>query len=266
MTASRGPSPRFAAERQQVILDQLVASGRVDAARIADELGVSNESIRKDLALLDERGLLRRVHGGAIPLLHELRTELEINQRTSFAREKDLIARAARKHVPPGGSLLLDSGSTTARLAALLPTDQTLFVCTNSLPIATVLASRPSTTVLLLGGTVRRQTMAGVGPTTLNALAAVNVDVAFVGTNAISTTRGLTTPDEQEAMVKHAELTTARRRILLADHSKVGRESLCRYADLADLDLLITDDGISDRNVDAITAAGVEVEIAGRLP
>lgn len=263
MTAARGTPPRFAAERQQVILDQLSASGRVDAARIADELGVSNESIRKDLALLEEHGLLRRVHGGAIPRQHELRAELDIDQRTSYAREKDLIARAALKHLPTGGSLLLDSGSTTARLAALLPADQTLFVCTNSLPIASVLASRPATTVLLLGGTVRRPTLAGVGPITLNALAGVNVDVAFVGTNAISTTRGLTTPDEQEAIVKHAMLVSARRRVLLADHSKVGRESLCRYAELSDLDLLITDDGISGRDVDAITAAGVEVEIAG---
>ena len=265
MTAPRGAPTLFAAERQQVIIDQLAASGRIDAARIAEELGVSNESIRKDLALLEEHGLLRRVHGGAIPALHELRAELDLGQRTTYAREKDLIARAALRHVPPGGSLLLDSGSTTARLAALLPADQTLFVCTNSLPIATALASRPLTTVSLLGGTVRRATLAGVGPVTLNALARVNVDVAFVGTNAISITRGLTTPDEQEALVKHAELGTARRRILLADHSKVGRESLCRYAELADLDLLITDDGISGRDIDAITAAGVEVEIAGRI-
>ena len=110
---------------------------------------------------------------------------------------------------------------------------------------------------------MRRPTLAGVGPITLNALAGVNVDVAFVGTNAISTTRGLTTPDEQEAIVKHAMLASARRRILLADHSKFGRESLYRYAELSDLDLLITDDGISGRDVDAITAAGVEVEIAG---
>ena len=257
------PHALFAPERLEFVLRQLAARGRIDAARVATELGVSNESIRKDLALLERRGLLRRVHGGAIPL-HELRAEPPMEARTSLSAEKDVIARAALAHVPTGGSVLLDAGSTTARLAELLPADQALFVCTNSLPVASILTTRTAATVRLLGGTVRRPSLAGVGQVTLDGLAMINVDVAFLGTNGVSLQRGLTTPDEQEGIVKHAMLATARRRILLADHSKIGRENLCRYAELTDLDVLITDDGIADHDAQAIEAAGVEVQIAER--
>ncbi len=255
----------FAAERQETVLRRLTTAGRVDAANLAAELGVSGESIRKDLALLEERGLLRRVHGGAI-LLHELRSEPDIKDRTAFADEKQAIARLALDHVPAQASILLDAGSTTAALAALLPTDSSLFVCTNSLSIAAVLTDASAVTVQLLGGTLRRPSRAAVGPATISALQAINVDVAFLGANAVSGSRGLTTPDEYEGMTKRAMFAAARRRILLADHSKFGKESLHRYAELADLDLVVTDSSISDEALRAIDSAGVEIQIAERAP
>lgn len=260
----RTTRPLFAAERHEALLRKLTGTGRIDAAALAVELGVSSESIRKDLALLEERGLLRRVHGGAI-LLHELRSEPEIGARINFAAEKQAIARAALEFVPVKGSILLDAGSTTARLVTLLPADSALFVCTNSLPIAAALTELSAVTVQSLGGTVRRQSRAGVGPLTVTALASVNVDVAFLGANAISSTRGLTTPDEQEGMTKKAMFAAARRRILLADSSKFGRESLHRYADLADLDVVITDPGISDEATAALTAAGVDIHLTRKV-
>jgi DeoR family fructose operon transcriptional repressor len=253
---------RFAEQRQQFVLQQLAALGRVEAARLAAELGVSTESVRKDLAVLETRGLLRRVHGGALPV-PDLTFEPPVDQRTSFMAEKDAIAHAALAHIPPGGSILLDAGSTTARLAALLPADQHLFVCTNALPIAMLLLSRPSITVRTLGGTVRRPTLAEVGQFAGEALGQINVDVAFLGSNGVSFTRGLTTPDEQEAVVKTQMHRAARRRILLVDHSKFGRESLCRHAELSDIDLLITDSGVSRSDLKALHRAGVRVEVAG---
>lgn len=255
------PTLRFAAQRQQFVLQQLAALGRVEAARLATELGVSTESVRKDLAVLETRGLLRRVHGGALPI-HELTFEPRVDQRTSFMAEKDAIAHAALAHIPPGGSVLLDAGSTTTRLAELLPADQELFVCTNALPIAMLLLSRPSITVRTLGGTVRRATLAEVGQFAGEALGQINVDVAFLGSNGVSFTRGLTTPDEHEAVVKSHMRRAARRRILLVDHSKFGRESLCRHAELSDIDLLITDSGVSRADLKALDRAGVRVEVA----
>lgn len=250
----------FAPLRQQRILDQLASHGRVEAGRLAVALGVSTESIRKDLAVLENRGLLRRVHGGAIAV--DGRTfEPAIHARTANAAEKRAIARAALAHVPTTGSILLDAGSTTAQLAQLLQSGQ-LLVCTNSLPIAVALAGRAGVSVRCLGGTIRRPSLAGVGPVPLNALDAINVDVAFLGTNAISFDRGLSTPDEQEAMVKNRMLGAADRRILLADHSKFDRQSLCRHAELTDFDLVITDAGIPAGARAALDRAGVSVEIA----
>jgi len=252
----------FAAERQQRVLTELAQRGRVEAAALAAQLEVSTESIRKDLATLEERGLLTRVHGGAIPV-RQLTFEPLIGQRTEHSAEKLAIATAALAHVDPAASVLIDAGSTTAALAALMPSDHTGLVCTNSLPIALTLAERGITGLHILGGAVRRRTLAGVGRTTLDGLAAVNVDVAFLGTNGISLTRGLTTPDEDEALVKNRMLATARRRILLADSAKFGLESLCQHATLSDIDVLITDAGVSQRDVEHLTAQGVEVQIAG---
>ena len=129
-------SIRFPAQRHDYVLRQLAEHGRVEAARLADELGVSTESIRKDLTVLEDRGLLRRVHGGAIPV-RNLSAEPAVEERTSFLDEKAAIARTALSHLPPaGGSIILDAGSTTARLADLIPADRELLVYTNALAVA----------------------------------------------------------------------------------------------------------------------------------
>jgi DeoR family fructose operon transcriptional repressor len=254
------PRIRFPQQRQEYVLAQLSAHGRVEAARLAEELGVSSESIRKDLGILEERGLLRRVHGGAIPV-RKLTFEPAVHERTEFGPEKEAIAKAALAHVPPGGTILIDAGSTTARLAELLP-DAPLAVYTNALPVASTLAAKPSIAVRTLGGTIRRPTLATVGQDALDQLASINVDVGFLGTNGISFSRGLTTPDDSEAAVKSAMVGAASRRILLADHSKFGLVSLCRHASLTDLDLLITDSGISASDLAGLEEIGVPVEIA----
>ena len=115
---------------------------------------------------------------------------------------------------------------------------------------------------MLLGGRIRPVTMAGVDDWAARALGEINVDVAFLGANAISIDRGLTTPDNAEAATKRLMLHSAQRRILLADHSKLGRVSLCKHADLADIDLFITDDGIPSDELDALRATGLMVELA----
>jgi DeoR family transcriptional regulator, fructose operon transcriptional repressor len=259
---SVAPQARFAAERQAHVMAELARLGRVAVSLLAADLEVSTESIRKDLAALEEQGLLRRVHGGAIPV-RELTFEPQVEHRTEYTAEKHAIARAALTHLTRTTSVLIDAGSTTAVLAAVLPSDHAGLVCTNSLPIGLSLAARGVRNVRMLGGAVRRPTLAGVGRTTLDALDAVNVDVAFLGTNGISRRRGLTTPDEEEALVKNRMLATARRRLLLADSSKFGLESLCWHAGLGDIDLLITDPGVADDDVAFLEAAGVQVEIAG---
>ena len=222
---------------------------------------MTNETVRKDLIELERQGLLRRVHGGAVPI-EDLSFEPDVSARTEFADEKQRIAKAAFVHLPAEGSVLLDAGSTTSRLADILPTDRSLTVFTNALPIALRLLNRPKLTVHTLGGRLRGPTSAEVGFWADRALRGLNVDVAFLGTNGISLDRGLTTPDPAEAATKQLMLSSARRRILLADHSKVGRVSLCKHGELRDIDLLITDSGLPEDQRAELAAAGLSMECA----
>ncbi|WP_327392934.1 DeoR/GlpR family DNA-binding transcription regulator [Streptomyces sp. NBC_01186] len=254
--ASGASRQQYAAERQQALLRAVRVEGRLDAAETAERLGVSAETIRRDLVLLERQGLLRRQHGGAVPA-ESLSLEPPTAERTGYQREKRRIAQAALEHVPAEGSVLLDAGSTTACLAEMFPGDRELTVFTNTLPLALTLVGKPRLDVHTLGGRVRARTLAEVDHWAMRTLSEIRVDVAFLGTNAISVERGLSTPDTSEAAIKRLMYRTARRRVLLADHHKVGRERLYQYAELSDIDLLITDTGLSDKDAAQLTDAGI---------
>jgi DeoR family transcriptional regulator, fructose operon transcriptional repressor len=239
-------------ERQQWIVEHARSVGRVEVTALAEDLEVTTETIRRDLKVLERHGVLRRVHGGAIPV-ERLGFEPGLAARDAvLTGEKERIAKAALAELPGEGSILLDAGTTTARLAEALPLDRELVVLTNGLPIAMSLAGRPNLTVLLVGGRVRGRTLAAVDTWALHALADSYVDVAFLGTNGVSVERGLTTPDTTEAAVKRAMVSSARRTVLLADHTKVGSDHLARFADLDDIDVLITDSGVEAEDAERL--------------
>ena len=252
----------YAAERQQRIIAEARRAGRVEVTALADSLGVATETIRRDLTALERRGSLRRVHGGAIPVE---RLEVEPSLATRSGRLTDVkrrIAARALDQLPSGGSIILDAGTTTGAVAELLPPDLDLTVLTNSLSTASVLATHPGVSLYLLGGRVRGQTGAAVGDWTVRALTDVVVDVAFIGTNGFSVARGVTTPDQSEALVKRAMVASARTVIVLSDSSKAGDAHLHRFADLADIDVLITDTDLDDDVAAEIRAAGPDVVTA----
>ena len=249
----------YAEERQQVILERARAKGRVDVAALAEEFVVTTETIRRDLTVLERHGVLRRVHGGAIPV-ERLGFEPTLSVReTVMTEEKERIARAALAELPESGTILLDAGSTTARLADALPVDRELTVVTHSVNIALTLVTRPNVTVMLVGGRLRGKTLASVDAWALQALRDTFVEVAFIATNGISVERGLTTPDPAEAMVKKAAIAAGRRCVLLADHTKVGNDHFARFADLGDIDTFITDKDVDDEVAAEIAAAGPKV-------
>jgi DeoR family fructose operon transcriptional repressor len=231
-------------------------------ALLAAEFSVTTETVRRDLTVLERHGLLRRVHGGAIPV-ERLGFEPALATRDSLmTAEKDRIAKAALAEVPVEGAILLDAGSTTARLAEELPTDRELTVVTHSVTIAMALSARPNLTLMLVGGRLRGRTLAAVDAWALQALVDTFVEVAFMATNGISVERGLTTPDTAEAMVKRAAIACARRTVLLADHTKVGNDHFARFADVSAIDTFITDTGIDPRVADDLAAAGPRVVTA----
>lgn len=249
----------YATERQQEILARARRDGRAEVKDLADALDVTPETVRRDLTALERRGLLRRVHGGAIPV-ERLGIEPAVADRESrMAGQKERIAKAALDELPDGGSIILDAGTTTIRLAEMLPTERELTVVTHSLPVAMLLAARPNITLHLLGGTVRGRTLAAVGPWAENAMADVYADVAFLGTNGLTTERGLTTPDLVEARVKRALVAAARRTVVLTDHTKFGRVDFAHVAPLSAVDTLITDSELEPDLAEEIEAAGPRV-------
>ena len=254
----------YAEERQQAMAQLVAERGRVSVAEISEQFDVTTETVRRDLSVLERIGLLRRVHGGAVPATALAVMEAGLGERDQAnTSEKERIARAALDQLPAAsGTVLLDAGSTTSRLASLLPRDLRLTVVTHAVPVAARLAGSPQVELHLLPGRVRSTTQAAVGAETVEALHRLRADVAFLGTNALSIDHGLSTPDHEEAATKRAMVTSARRVVCLADSSKVGTESPVRFAELAEVDVLVTDDGIAAADRRALERAGVEVVVA----
>ena len=253
----------YAPERHRAIAGLVSQQGRVAVSEIAATFGVTTETARRDLAQLERAGLLRRVHGGAVPTAALAGAEPGLADRDVLhAAQKDRIARAALDLLPSsGGSVLLDAGTTTGRLAALLPTDRQLLVVTHAVPLAARLAGVPGIALHLIGGSVRGTTQAAVGPDTVRLMADLRADVAFVGTNALLPGYGLSTPNPDEAAVKRVLVAAGRQVVVLADSSKLGREHLVRFATIADIDVLITDDAIPTGTARELEQDGVNVVI-----
>jgi DeoR family fructose operon transcriptional repressor len=254
----------YAEERQQAMAQLVSERGRLSVAAISEQFDVTTETVRRDLSVLERMGLVRRVHGGAVPTSSLAVIESGLGERDQAnTAEKELVAKAALDQLPPpGGTVLLDAGSTTGRFASLLPRDHRLTVITHAVPIAARLAVHPQIELHLLPGRVRTTTQAAVGADTVTALHHLRVDVAFLGTNGITVEHGLSTPDHDEAAAKRAMVGAARRVVCLTDASKVGTEASIRFAALDEIDVLVTDSSIDDDDRQAFEDAGAEVVVA----
>ena len=251
----------YAVERRQAIATLIEERGRGDVTELASRFEVTPETIRRDLTELEQRRFLRRVHGGAISI-HRFRSEPAIAEKAAaMATEKAAIATAALSFVPEHGSVLLDAGTSTMALAQVFP-ERELTVFTHSVAIAVELAARRALQPYVIGGRLRTRTLANVDDWALRQLAALRVDVAFVGTNGFSVERGLSTPDPAEAAVKHAICLAAAQTVVLADHTKLDQESAMRFAAIDEFDVLISDRGLAEGDRQALEEAGIEVVLA----
>jgi DeoR family fructose operon transcriptional repressor len=256
---------RYPPERQRAITDLLLAleDRRATVLQISERLEVTTETVRRDLDVLERRGLLRRIRGGA-QLLDA--TPFEVALAARHAEQFDDKRRIAARLVdelPDGGVMVLDSGSLTLFLAQVIPRDRGLTVVTNNLPAARHLADYEQVRVITLPGTIRGLTSAAVDAWTSRRLQTLTVDVAVVGVNGMSVAQGLTTTNPEEASTKRAMLMTARRRIVPVISSKLGRNSFCSFAAVSELDLIVTDLLAPEAIVAELSAAGPEVVVVG---
>lgn len=254
------PAQPFRPERLRRLTEMIQTHGRLTVAEAAAELRTSTETIRKDLVTLEGQGVLRRVHGGALHV-ESMTHEPEVATRGANVEEKRRIAEAALAHLPQAGAIFIDAGSTTEELVRLFP-NRRLTVFTNTLTVASALAALSEVRVHTLGGRVRAETLAEVGSQALATISTLSFDLAYVGTNAISVERGLSTPDVEEASVKAAMIRNAERSCLLADHTKFARTSLVRYAGVEELDLIVTGRELDAQHRSALKGLDVEVSYA----
>ncbi len=251
-------------ERQRAITSLLMVQDgrRASVALISEQLKVTTETVRRDLDVLERRGVLRRVRGGA-----ELMDSTPFEQALAARHaeqfdDKVLIARRLVAELPPDGVVVLDSGSLTFVCAQAMPRDRPLVVVTNNLPAAQYLADYENLRVFTLPGTIRGLTSAAVDSWTTRRLGTLTADVAIIGVNGLTPSHGLTTTNPEEAATKRAILLAARRRVVPVISGKLGRNSFCSFAAVNEIDLVITDRAANSELVRELAAAGPEVAIA----
>jgi DeoR family transcriptional regulator of aga operon len=244
-------------ERFGRILELLARDRTVTVAALAAELGVSDATVRRDLQALGEQRLLERSHGGAVA--HGTAHELPVRYRTGRSDEKRRIARAAAELVTDGLAVALTGGTTTTEVARTLAARQGLTVVTNALNIAFELAVRPNLKLIVTGGVARSASYELVGSLAEATLGGLYVDVAFLGVDGIDAERGLTTQSEVEAATNRTLIDRAKRTVVVADASKLGRVAFARIAGVDRAELLITNTGADADEVERLRAAGVEV-------
>lgn len=247
----------WAKERHQRILSMLTANRQVSANDLAEMMGVSRETVRRDLLNLEETGKVARVHGGAV--LPEARTENPFRQRmTTQIRAKSEIARKAVGLILPGQTVMVDAGSTTAVFARELAKVPGISVITNSLDIATTLQAADMD-VVLLGGRIAADVPATVGELTLSEIRRFEVDLCFSAPVALHPAKGTFFYDLQEAEISATMAAQALRPVALADHTKLGATSRVRSWEVDAIGTLVTNRSASAAQLDAFRAAGVEV-------
>ena len=226
---------------------------------LADELSVSESTIRRDLKQMDEKNLVQRSHGGALPV-KKLAGEASFDQRSVQNLDaKKAIADRALNEVLEGQVVFFDSGTTVLEVAKRIPKDGSIISVTNSIELGFELGKEDGN-LKITGGNQRNKSRSLVGPVTERFLLNHQFDLLLLGTNSIDFKKGLSTQNEQEARVKQLMVDQSERVVLLADGSKLEQRSYVQFADLSDVDMFITDerltddqrDGFRDRNVDII--------------
>lgn len=246
--------------RRKRILEELEHSGHVSISQLSARLGVTTVTIRNDLDALEANGQLERVQGGAIS-----RTQLPVREgRLRQLKEKQAIAAAAVRRIHDGATLFINSGTTTMEVAyALRSCCRELNVVTSSLAIASELSPVPGYRVLLLGGELNVQYGFTCGGDAQDQLAKYQADYCILSLDGVNPDEGLTTYHADECIIDRMMVERAKRTIIVADHTKIGRIGFSRICPLGAKHTLVTDTGCSSAVLEEIAGRGIEVVRAG---
>ncbi|MFV0131144.1 DeoR/GlpR family DNA-binding transcription regulator [Streptomyces sp. HMX112] len=258
----------LAEQRRALILDEVRRRGGVRVNELTRRLNVSDMTVRRDLDALARQGVVEKVHGGAVPVAEASTHEPGFEAKSALEPgAKEAIARAAAAMAAPGSAIALSGGTTTYALAQRLLDVPDLTVVTNSVRVADVFhagqragaggAPVPGAATVVLTGGVRTPSDSLVGPVADQAIRSLHFDVLFLGVHGISVAAGLSTPNLAEAETNRRLVCSARRVVVVADHTKWGTVGLSSFARLDEVDTLVTDAGLS---------AGVRAEMAEHLP
>lgn len=246
------------AARQRRIVDVVSERGECSVEELAEEMECSKATIRRDLRTLSDKRLIERSHGGAVPASAIGREATYGQKEVQNLEAKEAIAQAAVEEIQANQVVFFDSGSTTMEVVKRAPTGESFVAVTNS-PLLALEIGEEDVDVKLTGGSLRRPTRALVGPSAERFMDRMTFDLLFLGTNAIDTETGLTTPNEDEARLKELMIGKAQRTVLVADGSKLGERSFIRFARLGDVDAFYTDVRIPSESREPFEAAGVEL-------
>ena len=251
----------FPVDRRRRILQQVAEQQTIRIGELARELGVSEMTIRRDVSRLEQDGFLRHTYGGATAHITKS-IELAFNARAlENAPEKRLIGMRAAEDLAATPVLFVGPGTTTEQFSLFLARSPDQQVITGSLPVASLLGSRPAH-VVALGGTVREEELACVGPIAVAALARYRADVAVIGAAGVSARFGITELEDDLAEVNRAAIAHSARLVVLADGSKIGADAHAVVAPANAISTLVTSAGAPPDELDALRSAGVEVIIA----
>jgi len=246
------------------ILTSLQQTGSVSVEELSEQLRVTVVTVRKDLDALEGQGRLRRTHGGAVsmePLFYEpFRNDRSFQaQVEKFADEKRRIGRAAAALINEGETIALTPGTTTTQVIRGLPLNQKITVVTSTVNVAMELSKRKDLNVFVTGGHLHGEWFSLVGPTAVHSLSQVIIHTLFIGADGIDAKSGPTCYSPEEASVNSAMVRHARRRIAVVDHTKFGKVAGWRICQTSDLDLLITDSGVTDAMLVPFETMNVQV-------
>src|SRR3954451_3771580 len=247
----------LAAERKEFLLTRLERARGLVAKDVAAELGVSEDSVRRDLRELAAAGLCQRVYGGALPVSPAI---ADYGTRTGLAPEsKERVAAVAAKLIRPGSTVILDGGTTALAVAHALPAELSAYVITHSPTVAVALVDHPTVDVYLLGGRLFKHSAVTCGAAAAEAAQAVSADVFLLGVTGVHPDAGLTTGDAEEAAMKRTLARRAADTYVLASAEKLGAASRFTVLPFADIAGVITDAADSDQNVQKLAAIGVAI-------